>query len=230
MAAAFRPPMRAPISEIAMIVTYQGVFDSSDSSGLRNPTVTTSRKPVVRKYRLVVIHSAAALVALETDSPMMSCSGKTAAHSSYRESTTATIAPVNAAPRPTLRRIRAEPDSWTKFPVRTTAAVVARSSMIARNTTASPATTPSPTSRMISASTTGFPSPGAPMSAAMTTNDSAAIIVWLTPSAIVRLAIGSCTFVSNCQRVEPIEVAASIGPALRLRIACDVMRIAIGML
>ena len=68
------------------------------------------------------------------------------------------------------------------------------------------------------------------MSAAMTTNESAAIIVWLTPRAIVRFAIGNCTFVSNCQRVEPIEVAASIGPAFKLRIACEVMRIAIGML
>ena len=218
------------MSEIAMIVTYQGVFARSDSSGLRNPIVTTSRNPVVRKATFVVIHSAAALIALEIDSPMTSCSGNTAAQSSYRESTMATSMAMNAAPRAILRRMSTAPDSWTKLPVRTTAAVVARSSMMARNTTARPATTPSPTSRMMSASTTGLPSPGAPISAAMTTKDSAAIIVWFTPSAIVRLAIGSCTFASSCQRVEPIEIAASIGPAFRLRIAWEVMRIAMGML
>ena len=77
---------------------------------------------------------------------------------------------------------------------------------------------------------TGLPRPGAAMRAAMTTNESAAITVWLTPSTMSCLAIGSCTFTSVCHRVAPMDSDASMGAWLRLRMAWEVMRIEIGML
>ena len=63
----------------------------------------------------------------------------------------------------------------------------------------------------------------------MTTKESAASVVWLTARMIVRFAIGSCTLVSTCQRVEPVDTAASTGPCFRDLIACAVMRMQMGM-
>ena len=60
--------------------------------------------------------------------------------------------------------------------------------------------------------TTGWPRPGPLMKAAMVAIDSAAIVVWLMPTMMVRLAIGSSTLVSRCHGVCPIEsVASSVG-------------------
>ena len=92
---------------------------------------------------------------------------------------------------------------------RSLAAVVVRSSMIAMITMARPATDAAPTLRICSAETTGLPRPGPLTSAAMVAIDSAAIVHWLTPTMIVRRAIGSCTWRSICDRVSPIDRAAS---------------------
>ncbi len=64
---------------------------------------------------------------------------------------------------------------------------------------------------------TGCPRPGPLISAAIVTIDSAAIVVWLSPTMIVRRAIGSCTLRRVCQLVEPIEFAAStlVGDTVR---------------
>ena len=40
--------------------------------------------------------------------------------------------------------------------------------------------------------------------------DSAAIVVWFSPTMMVLRAIGSCTFRSRCQDVCPAESVASI--------------------
>ena len=63
----------------------------------------------------------------------------------------------------------------------------------------------------------------------MTTKDSAAKVVWLTARMIVLLAMGSWTLVRSCQRVDPVDSAASIGPCLRLLMACAVMRMQMGI-
>ena len=60
------------------------------------------------------------------------------------------------------------------------------------------------------------------------TIDSAAMMVWLTPSTTVRRAIGSCTLVSRCQPVEPSEVAASTVFSGTSRMPCAVNRTAGG--
>ena len=177
-----------------------------------------------------MIQSTIVLATDPTCSEKSRFSGHTAAHSTCRESTMAITVRTPPTTRPMRRRVRALPVSCTKDWFLITAAVVARSSMIARKTTARPATMPSPTLRMINASTTGLPSPGAPMSAAITTKDSAARVVWLTPRMIVCLAMGSCTLRSSCHLVDPIDCAASIGPARRLRTACAVMRMQMGTL
>ncbi len=56
---------------------------------------------------------------------------------------------------------------------------------------------------------TVLPRPGASISAAMVTMDSAAIMVWLIPTMIVRFAVGSSTFRNVCPSVAPSEALAS---------------------
>ena len=67
------------------------------------------------------------------------------------------------------------------------------------------------------------------MSAAITTKDRAARVVWLTARMIVVFAMGSCTLVSTCHRVDPADSAASMGPCLRLLMARAVMRMQMGI-
>ena len=55
------------------------------------------------------------------------------------------------------------------------------------------------------------PSPWAPISEAMTTMDSAAMMVWLMPMTMVRLAIGSSTVRSRWNRVDPERVDGLAG-------------------
>lgn len=86
-----------------------------------------------------------------------------------------------------------------------------------------------PTSSVSSALTTVLPSPGASIRAAMVTMDSAAMMVWFTPSTTVRFDIGSSTVASVCRRVAPSDSAASTVAAGTERIACAVMRTAGGV-
>ena len=117
----------------------------------------------------------------------------------------------------------AEPTSVRPV-VRSLAAVVVRSSMIATITIARPATAAAPTLRTCSAETTGLPRPGPLTSAAIVAIDSAAIVHWLTPTTMVRLAIGSCTWRSICDLVSPIDRAASTVVEDTDLIACSVIR------
>ena len=63
-----------------------------------------------------------------------------------------------------------------------------------------------------------MPRPGPSIKAAMVAIDSAAIIVWLSPTTMVRRAIGSWTLRSSWRRVEPIDVVAStvVGETVRM--------------
>ncbi len=105
------------------------------------------------------------------------------------------------------------------------AAVVVRSSMIAMTTMQRPATEAPPRSPRIRPSMTGWPRPGLSMNAAIVTIDSAAIIVWLTPTMIVRLAIGSSTFRSRWSLVCPSDAVASSVVAETFLIAYAVIRV-----
>jgi len=62
----------------------------------------------------------------------------------------------------------------------------------------------------------------------MVTIARAAMMVWLTPITTVRLAIGSSTLSSDCQRVAPMESAASTVVSGTERMPCAVIRIAGG--
>ena len=62
------------------------------------------------------------------------------------------------------------------------------------------------------------------MSAAMVAIDSAAIMVWLMPTMIVRLAIGSWTWRSSCHVVCPSERVASSVVGDTERMPCAVIR------
>ena len=210
-----RPARMKARSVTAISVSHHGDSARTPWSGLRIQMVNHSLPVTVTKSRLLVIHSSSASATPATCLPKFSDSGKTANQRTCRDSTIATIVKSPPATSPIRRRTFAASEAAKPCWSRLTAAVVARSSRIARQTTASPATTPSPTLRMISASMTGLPRPGAPISAAMTTKDSAASVVWLTARIRVLLAIGSCTLVSSCHRVDPAASAASMGPALR---------------
>ena len=107
---------------------------------------------------------------------------------------------------------------------RSLAAVVVRSSMIAIATIARPATEAAPTFWIWSAATTGLPRPGPLTSAAIVAIDSAAIVHWLMPTTMVRLAIGSCTWRSIWRRVSPMDSAASIVVDDTERMPCSVIR------
>ena len=63
------------------------------------------------------------------------------------------------------------------------------------------------------------------MKAAIVAIDSAAIVVWLSPTMIVGLAIGSSTFNSRCHFVWPIESVASSVVADRFWSPCAAIRI-----
>ena len=62
------------------------------------------------------------------------------------------------------------------------------------------------------------------MRAAIVTMDSAAMIVWLTPITMVRLAIGSCTWRSSWAGVDPMDSAASSVSRGTARMPCAVSR------
>ena len=72
---------------------------------------------------------------------------------------------------------------------------------------------------------TGTPSPGPLIRAAITAMASAAMVVWLSPTRIVRRAMGSCTLLTICHLLEPIERAASmvVGETLRMPSAVILM-------
>ena len=111
---------------------------------------------------------------------------------------------------------------------RSLAAVVVRSSMIAISTTARLATDAAPTFWIWSAWTIGMPRPGPFTRAAMVAIDSAASVHWLMPTTIVRRAIGSSTWRSSCDRVSPIERAASTVVGDTDLMPCSVIRISGG--
>ncbi len=96
-------------------------------------------------------------------------------------------------------------------------------------TMARPALKDVPTSSVSSAFSTVLPSPGASMSAAIVAMDSAAMMVWLTPTTMVRLASGRRTLLRSCHGVDPSDVPASTVVAGTCLIACAVMRIAGGI-
>ena len=60
--------------------------------------------------------------------------------------------------------------------------------------------------------------------AAIVAIDSAAIMLWLIPTTMVRRAIGSCTWRSSWPWVRPIERAASTVVGETERIPCSVIR------
>ena len=107
---------------------------------------------------------------------------------------------------------------------RSLAAVVVRSSMIAIATMARPATDAAPTFWICSAETTGLPRPGPFTSAAIVAIESAAIMLWLMPTTMVRRAIGSCTWRSIWPRVRPIDRAASTVVGDTDLMPCSVIR------
>ena len=76
-------------------------------------------------------------------------------------------------------------------------------------TIARPALKAVPTSWVDSAWITTWPSPGAAISAAMVTIASAHMMVWLIPSTMVRLAIGSSAPRNAWNRVAPSDSTAS---------------------
>ncbi len=97
--------------------------------------------------------------------------------------------------------------------------------MIAMTTISRPLTKAAPMSRLCSAWTTGPPRPGPSTSAAIVAIDSAAIVHWLSPTTIVRRAIGSCTLRSFWPLLLPRESAASSVPSETVRMPWAVMRI-----
>ena len=132
------------------------------------------------------------------------------------------------APRSGRRQVRKRFFVRRAVSSRVLAAVVTRSSTMAMTTMARPALKAVPTSSDWSAWTTVLPSPGASIRAAMVTMASAAMMVWLMPITMVRLAIGSSTFMSDCHRVAPSESAASTVVSGTERMPCAVIRIAGG--
>ena len=58
----------------------------------------------------------------------------------------------------------------------------------------------------------------------MVAMDSAAIMHWFRPTMMVRRAIGSCTVRRICQRLVPIERAASMVVGDTVRMPCAVIR------
>ena len=95
--------------------------------------------------------------------------------------------------------------------------------MIAISTIAMPATEAAPMFCTWSAATTGLPRPGPLTRAAMVAIESAAIMLWLMPTTIVRFAIGSWTWRSICRLVRPIDRAASMVVAGTDRMPCSVI-------
>ena len=85
------------------------------------------------------------------------------------------------------------------FSARSLAAVVVRSSMTAITTMSAPGTNAAPTSLIRRPASTGLPRPGPSTNAARVAIESAASVVWLSPTMIVLRAIGSCTLSSRCQ-------------------------------
>ena len=82
--------------------------------------------------------------------------------------------------------------------------------MIAISTIRMPGTIAPPTSLRTRARSTGLPSPGPSTYDAMIAIDSAAIVVWLSPTMMVLRAIGICTLRSRCHLVCPAESVASM--------------------
>jgi len=103
--------------------------------------------------------------------------GQTAAHNIVRDKITDTTARIPPTISVILFVLICFSVAGTNESWRLAAALVLRSSKIAKKTTAKPATKPCPTFRIIKASITGLPSPGAPIRAAITTNETAAITV-----------------------------------------------------
>lgn len=92
---------------------------------------------------------------------------------------------------------------------RSLAAVVARSSMIAVATMSSPGIKAVPTSLIRSPARTGLPRPGPSTKEAMVAIDRAAMVVWLSPTMIVRFAMGIWILRSCCARVWPRDCPTS---------------------
>src|SRR6478736_9344151 len=98
-----------------------------------------------------------------------------------------TMAPITM---PGRRNLLGSADFRCWVSTRSLAAVVVRSRMMANSTIARPALNAVPTSWVDNAWITTWPRPGAAISAAIVTIASAAMMVWLMPSTMVRLAIG----------------------------------------
>ncbi len=71
---------------------------------------------------------------------------------------------------------------------------------------------------------TGLPRPGPSTNAAIVAIDSAAMMVWLTPTMIVRLASGSWTLRNICPRLVPSDSIASTVSDETVRMPCALMR------
>ena len=91
------------------------------------------------------------------------------------------------------------PPPRATFSARSLAAVVVRSSITAITTISTPGTKAAPTSLMRRPARTGLPRPGPLTKAARVAIESAASVVWLSPTMMVLRAIGSCTLRSRCQ-------------------------------
>ena len=91
-------------------------------------------------------------------------------------------------------------------------------------TIARPALNAVPTSWVDNAWITTWPRPGAAISAAMVTIASAAMMVWLMPSTMVRLAIGSSAPNNSWDRVAPSDSTASRDSEGTDRMPCAVSR------
>src|SRR3954454_3174707 len=119
--------------------------------------------------------------------------GSLAAQTLVWDRYTRTAVTTPAATRTSRRRQAWDrPDRASASP-RSLAAVEVRSRTIARMTISRPPTKAPPMSRLSSDWTTGWPSPGPSMRAAIVAIDRAAIVHWLSPTTIVRRAIGSWT-------------------------------------
>ena len=97
---------------------------------------------------------------------------------------------------------------------------------MAMNAMPIPATMPTPKSPSERPMYTCWPRPLVPTRAAMTSIAMPNMIVWLRPSIMTGIAIGSFTRHRSCRRVHPKQVAASTTSAGTFRSPCSAYRIA----
>ena len=188
-----RPPSKKAMAKIAAAVMNQGESASSSCKGFSRLFVTKSLVHWVMSRKVSTNQSENELTQLARESPQFQSSGNSASLRYCLESHTHTSA-MSPPPMSMMRRTWGFSRRRAEASARSPAAVVMRSSMMASRTMQSPATKACPTLRICSALRTGIPSPGPLIRAAMTAIERAAIVVWFSPTKIVRRAMGSCTF------------------------------------